>query len=530
MNSLRRQVIKALSITGLGLGFAQPLLARRRMGNMGMGMGSAGNSLSNFVFTNNTMDTTTVQETLVSNTQVLKIPRLDIGEIIEGKRVFNLNVAKASSEFFEGVFTETVGVNQAFLGTTLRARRDETVQLNITNQLDEITTMHWHGMHLPPSMDGGPHQTIAQNETWKSEFKINQEATTLWYHSHTHEKTGEQVYRGQAGMFILDDENSEQLGLPSEYGVDDIPLIIQDRKFNSDGSFQYLGSMRDRVMGMKGDTLLVNGTVKPVANVERRLIRLRLLNGSNARIYNFGFSDNRQFQQIASDGGFLEQAVSLDRLRLSPGERAEILVDFQDGRQCSLQSFADSSSGISSIGASRRGMFGNIVGSETTAMQDNETINILDFNPIDTQIASHTVPTVLNTINRFNVADAQTTRSFTLSMDRMRFAINGKVMDMMRIDETIPLGATEIWEVTNNSGMTHSFHVHDVQYQILSRNGKTPAANEQGWKDTIIVDPMETVRIIMQFKDYADANIPYMYHCHILEHEDQGMMGQFLVI
>jgi FtsP/CotA-like multicopper oxidase with cupredoxin domain len=525
MNSLRRQIIKALSITGLGLGFSQPLLARRGMG---------GGSISSFIFTNTaiagTDTTTTVQETLVSNTQVLKIPKLDTGEIIEGKRVFNLNIAKASSEFFKGIFTETVGINQAFLGTTLRARRDETVQLNITNQLGEITTVHWHGMHLPPSMDGGPHQAINQNETWRPEFKIDQQATTLWYHSHTHEKTGEQVYRGQAGMFILDDDNSEQLALPSEYGVDDIPLIIQDRRFNSDGSFQYLSSMRDRMMGMKGDTILVNGTLKPVANVERRLIRLRLLNGSNARIYNFGFSDNRKFDQIASDGGFLEQAVSLERLRLSPGERAEILVDFQDGRQCSLQSFADSSAGISSIGASRRGMFGNIVGSETTAMQDDETINILDFNPIDTQIASHTVPTVLNTISRLKVADAQTTRSFTLSMDRMRFAINGKSMDMMRIDETIPLGATEIWEVTNNSEMTHSFHVHDVQYQILSRNGETPAANEQGWKDTIIVDPMETVQIIMQFKDYADANIPYMYHCHILEHEDQGMMGQFLVI
>ena len=469
---------------------------------------------------------TTTSKPLSSTTKPLNIPAQDTGQLIDGKRVFNLTLQKGKTEFFDGVYTDTIGINSPFLGSTLRASRGDTVQFNITNQLGETSTVHWHGMHIPASMDGGPHQAIADGETWRPEFEINQEATTTWYHSHTHHKTGDQVNRGHAGMFILDDDDSRELGLPTDYGVDDIPLIIQDRRFNSDGSLQYLTSMRDRMMGMKGDTILVNGTVKPFLNVERRLIRFRILNGSNARFYNFGFNDNRNFYQIASDGGFLEAPVRMDRLRLSPGERAEILVDFRNSNECSLQSYPDTSAGMGQRGASRRGMFGG----GRFAMQDNSTINIIDFKPVATQIASHAIPAVLNSITRLSEADAQTTRSFTLSMHRMRFAINGKTMDMNRIDEIIPLGATEIWEVSNQSGMSHNFHVHDIQFQILSRNGQRPAANEQGWKDTIIVDPMETVKIIAQFTDFADENYPYMYHCHILEHEDQGMMGQFLVM
>jgi len=534
MNPLRRQILKALSLAGLagaGLALGNSALARMGMGGRGFNERFGSGSLSSVIMPT-TVNDAAQAETLLSNSNALNIPTLNTGELIEGKRVFNLSIAKGQTEFFDGVSTDTIGINQTFLGTTLRASEGETVQFNISNQMDETTTVHWHGMHLPARMDGGPHQTIATGETWQPEFEIKQQATTLWYHSHTHHKTGEQVYRGQAGMFIIDDANSQQSGLPSDYGVDDIPLIVQDRKFNADGSFQYLGSMRDRMMGMKGDTILVNGTLKPFVNVERRLVRLRILNGSNARVYNFGFSDERSFYQISSDGGFLEQPISLNRLRLSPAERAEILVDFQDGIDCSLQSFPDDSAGISRTGASRRGMFGQSIGSTigTAAIQDTDIMNIVDFKPSDTTTASHTLPTRLNTITRLDEAEAQTTRSFVLSMSQMQFAINGKSMDMNRIDETIPAGATEIWEVTNSSGMLHSFHVHDVQYQILSRNGQLPAANELGWKDTVIVNPMETVRIIIKFSDYRDDTVPYMYHCHILEHEDQGMMGQFLVI
>jgi FtsP/CotA-like multicopper oxidase with cupredoxin domain len=280
------------------------------------------------------------------------------------------------------------------------------------------------------------------------------------------------------------------------------------------------------MIGMKGDTILVNGTIKPFVNVERRMIRLRLLNGSNARFYNFGFNDDRNFYQISSDGGFLNKPVRLTRLRLSPGERAEILVAFQDGNECSLQSYPDASSGMGGRGASRRRLFGG----GNTATQDNSAMNIIDFKPVAATTASHALPAVMNDIPLMQASDAQRTRRFTMNMSRGRFAINRKTMDMNRIDETIPLGATEIWEIINPMGMTHNFHVHDVQFQILSRNGSRPAANEQGWKDTVIINPRERVKIIATFSDYADDTFPYMYHCHILEHEDQGMMGQFLVV
>ncbi len=456
----------------------------------------------------------------------LNIPKQDIGQLINGKRVFNLTLQKGKTEFFDGILTDTIGINNPYMGSTLRANRGDIVQFNITNELGESSTVHWHGMHIPPTADGGPHQNIESGATWQPEFEINQEAATLFYHSHSMHKTGEQVYRGHAGLFIIDDEISSRLDLPSNYGVDDIPLIVQDRKFNTDGSFQYINSIHDRMMGIKGDTILVNGTINPYVNVERRLIRFRILNASNARFYNFGFDDNRSFYQIASDGGFLEKPVRLQRLRLSPGERAEILVNFQDGNTCKLQSYPDASAGMGQRGASRRRMFGG----GNMAMQDNSTLDIIEIKPIAATVASHKIPALLNNIPKLAIADAVKTRHFTLTMSRMVFGINGKAMDMNRIDEVVKLGATEIWEIRNPMMMTHNFHVHDVQFQVLSRNGRTPAINEQGWKDTVIINPRETVRIIMNFADYADDTVPYMYHCHILEHEDQGMMGQFLVV
>ncbi len=533
MDPLRRRIVQALSLASLSAmtigssALASPWSDRRK--NMRDRM--RGNSRSPMRGRgrggNRPMPAATPTNTnLTLSPKQLKIPQQDTGQLIDGKRVFNLNLQKGKTEFFDGVLTNTIGINSDYLGSTLRASRGDQVQFNITNKLGEVSTVHWHGMHIPPTVDGGPHQNIKAGATWQPEFEINQEAATLFYHSHTMDKTGEQVYRGYAGMFIIDDEISSRLDLPSDYGVDDIPLIIQDRKFKEDGSFQYVSSMRDRMMGMKGDTILVNGTTNPYVNVERRLIRFRILNASNARFYNLGFDDNRNFYQIASDGGFLNKPVRLNRLRLSPGERAEILVAFQNGNECKLQNYPDQSAGMGRRGASRRRMFGG----GRSAMQDTDVMDILNMKPVAATIASHPLPSLLNNIPQFNEADVQKTRRFFMSMSRGRFAINGKTMDMKRIDEVVKLGSTEIWEIRNPMMMAHNFHVHDVQFQILSRNGRRPAQNEQGWKDTVILNPRETVKIVMNFADYADDTVPYMYHCHILEHEDQGMMGQFLVV
>ena len=328
-------------------------------------------------------------------------------------------------------------------------------------------------------------------------------------------KTAEHVYHGLAGLFIVKDPQNES-ALPNQYGKDDIPLIIQDKIFNSDGSFNYPGTH----MGVKGDQFLVNGAVTPVFDAPAQLVRFRLLNGSNARIYNFGFSDNRQFHQISTDGGLLERPVPLTRLRLSTGERAEILVDFsgEENNHVRLVSFSSDLHNINPIWNSNA--------------LDGSTFDIMTIDVMGATANLITaLPASLATIIRLQEGQSAVTRPFVLEMGFSGpMKINGKSMDMNRIDETVKLNDTETWEVINHSDLSHPFHVLDVQFLILTRDGSPPAENESGWKDTVLVMPRETVRIITHFSDFSDPDNPYMFHCHILEHEDAGMMGRFVVV
>jgi bilirubin oxidase len=265
-------------------------------------------------------------------------PTLETG-IREGNDVyFDLSLQSGFSQILPDVLTETWGINQPFLGTTLKARKGDSVHVTVSNNLDATTTLHWHGVKLPAKADGGPHQPIESEQEWLSEFDIIQPAATLWYHAHQLHKTGEQVYKGLAGMFIIEDDNSQSLGLPSEYGVNDFPVIIQDREFNEDGSMDYLNrfDVQGGMMGKTGDTILVNGVINPLLTVEKSLIRLRILNGSNARIYNLQFDDNRAFKIIGSDGGLLEQPVEATMVTIAPAERIEIVVDLSDGGKPTL--------------------------------------------------------------------------------------------------------------------------------------------------------------------------------------------------
>lgn len=446
--------------------------------------------------------------------------KLSIPPVLEpveqyGRKAYNLTIQEGEVEILPGLQTPTWGVNGPFLAPTILASEGDLVAINVTNELDETTTMHWHGMHLPANMDGGPHQEIGPGETWKPYWTIRQEAGTLWYHPHQMGKTAEHVYNGIAGLFIIDDANSRSLELPKTSGVDDIPLIIQDKMFSDSGAFRY---RRDGDNGMLGDQVLINGTYNPHVDVPARKVRLRLLNGSNARRYNIGFRDNREFHQIASDGGLLEAPVPLDRLPLSPGERAEIVVDLSDGNDVVLMSYAlgAEDSLIENLGEAIMGI----------GKDEDTIINLIELRPQATEEILPPLPERLNTINRWEEDEASNTRQFSFNNGSR---INGLKMDMGRIDEVVEVGDIEIWELSNPSFRSHPIHIHDVQFQVLDRDGDPPPPNERGWKDTITVNKDETVRVIMQFKDYADPEVPYMFHCHILEHEDRGMMGQFVV-
>lgn len=428
----------------------------------------------------------------------------------EGQAEFSFTAQIGETEFFEGQPTETYGYNGDYLGPVIRVREGDEVTMNVKNELGEETTVHWHGLRVFSEADGGPHSVIKPGDTWQPEFEITQPAATLWYHPHTLHTTGEQVYKGLAGLLLIDDEVSDSLDIPKDYGENDIPLIVQDKAFMSDGTFEYDLNMPDIMMGLMGDTPLINGAVNPYTEVPQGKVRFRILNGSNARTYDFELSHGESFHQIASDGGFLEQPVEMQRLTLSSAERAEIIVDFSAYDE-----------------------------GDSIELTDSGT-RLMSFRVTAEEGLQAELPNELTEIEKIDPDEADRTRRFVLQGMGPSVNINGVQMDMDRIDEQVNLNDTEIWEISNRSsgmmggmmggvmsdrGMIHPFHIHGIQFQVLDRDGNPPPENERGWKDTVLVHPDETVKIIAKFKHPG----LFMYHCHILEHEDAGMMGQFLV-
>ncbi len=471
---------------------------------------------------------TTVWSAQSSMYNPLPIPPLLEATPRDGVGHYQLEVQWGKTRFFADQETATLGYNGSYLGPTLRMKHGDRVSVDVKNGLSQITTLHWHGMILPAQMDGGPHQTIAPGASWNSSYTVRQRAATLFYHAHTHGKTGAQVYYGLAGMLIIDDDESLQAGLPVEYGVDDVPVIIQDRDFSSDGQLQYLRMMPDRMMGKHGATLLVNGALSPVFKAQKSLLRLRLLNASNARFYRLAFSDGRAFQVIASDGGLLQQPRILTQLDMAPAERYEILLDVSDGRSVMLRS-------LTGVGNAGSGMMARMMGMD-------RAFDVLRIDASAVRASNIKPPTRLTRYDDWSQVAVENTRKLELEMGMMGMGgmmrgrmggammrINGKAFAMDRIDFSAKKDSFEIWEISNPSPMIHPLHIHNTQFRIISRNGKRPPLHEAGYKDTAVVNRNEVVRLLVPTGPYADARHPYMYHCHILEHEDGGMMGQFVV-
>lgn len=440
----------------------------------------------------------------VSFVNPLAIPPLAESTVIDGERVFDLALRTGTTDLGHGD-TPTWGVNADHLGPTLRASRGERVRMRVVNGLPEATTLHWHGMHLPAEMDGGPHQPILPQQRWEPHWEIDQSAATLWYHPHPHGDTAHHVARGIAGLFIIDDPTEAALDLPRSYGVDDIPLLVTDHQFNDDATFDLDPGMF-RSAGIVGDTISVNGTTAPYLNITTQRVRLRLLNASTTRPYNFAFDDNRRFDMIASDGGLLDAPVPLTAIQLSVGERAEIIVTVEPGERLVLRS------GPSDTGDRLAG--------------GADHLDIIELRAAATLAPSSQVPKRLVDQHRLDPDQAAVTRHFELS----GVSINGRTMNMARIDHASTVGEIEIWEITNRDGGSHNFHVHDAQFHIVDIGGRDPPPELSGRKDTVWIRPDETVRIVIQFNDYTSSNVPYTFHCHTLRHEDQGMMGQFLVV
>ena len=448
---------------------------------------------------------------------------------------FNLNIQNGTTQFYPGINTLTYGINGALLAPTLIINKWDWVTLNVTNSLTgngNATTIHWHGLHVPAMDDGGPHQVINQGATWSPYFQMLNSAGTFWYHPHGDNKTDLHVSKGIAGMIIVKDSAEAVLTLPRDYGVDDFPIIVQTKSFDI---------LNQIAIATELDTaLMVNGIVHPYLDAPSQVIRFRLLNGSSSRTYNFGFTANKIFKMIAGDAGLLDSAITLTRIRLSPGERAEILLDLQGmmGDTIFLNSYSSELPNGIYGAATVTGMIGGVIPDYDLNPLNGADFGVLQIN-IGTQTANPitTTPSVL--IANIPWTGFTVSRTFTLAPDSMMsaqgqvagpFGINGVHFDMNYINVTTYLNTTEKWRITNNTGIAHPFHIHDMYFYLLSINGGAVPAYEQGKKDVVLVMPMQYVEFITRFEDFADDSVPYMYHCHLLHHEDDGMMGSFRVI
>lgn len=434
----------------------------------------------------------------------LAIPPLLAPEMLDGERVFRLSAQAGETELVPGVSFATMGFNGTHLGPTLRATRGDKVRVHVRNELAVATTAHWHGMKVPASQDGTAHQAIAKGTTWSPSWTVEQDAATLWYHPHPHGQTELQVGAGMAGMFLIDDK--EPSALPSDYGVDDIPLIIQDVTVQSGG--QREGTPTVTPIGRIGNTVIVNGTHEPHFVATTRQLRLRVLNASAARCYNLELSTGEDFHLVGTDGGLLSAPAAMSTLLLSPAERAEILLTVPQDAEVVLRSVPHD------LGMSK--------GDNMTSGAE-DSFGILRITGSGEGTASE-LPTALPSAKHPEVASG-VERQIMLGDT----TINGKSMDMNRIDTIVKASSTELWTVENTSKRAHNFHIHGTQFLVAQENGGTPAPRNQGWKDTVFIEPGGSVNLRVPFSEFADPATPYMYHCHMLWHEDQGMMAQYVL-
>ncbi len=402
---------------------------------------------------------------------------------------------------------------QSFLGPAIEVRTGQKLKVNFHNQLAEDSIIHWHGLHLPEAQDGHPSYAIASGETYTYNLEIENRAGLYWYHPHPHGRTGYQVYHGLAGLFIVRDDEEEALNLPS--GDNELFFVLQDRHFDEDNQLIYVQSGHDIMMGKVGNRLLVNGDFPNQTSVRSEAYRLRFLNGGNALPYRLQWSDGSPLHLIGTDGGLLSDREDLENILLTPGERIDVLVDFSNknvGDEIELLSIPL----VENENAKPFTVYKFIIG---------ESVN----NPF-------TMPERLSNFDRIDISEAtnpEAPKSFQLMPKKgVGWTIDGLEYDMQgaRPKETVKLGSTEVWEFDlTNAGMIHPMHIHGSQFQVIERiHGpySKGVVFDGGWKDTVAVLPGDRVRVIKRFNDHAGK---FLFHCHILEHEDHSMMRNFIV-
>lgn len=454
-----------------------------------------------------------------------------------------------------------------YLGPKLNLVHGQKVRITFYNGLTEPTVAHWHGMHVPQKMDGHPMYAINRGERYVYEFEVKNPAGTNWYHAHTHEMTATQVYQGLAGLITITDEQEQKLELPS--GEYDLPIVIQDRRFTADNQLQYLQhGMQERIRGFLGDTILINGQINRAIPVKTRAYRLRVLNGSNSRIYKLGWEDGAPLTAIGTDGALLEKPETFPYIMLAPAERVELWVDFsgrEPGSDLVLHSLE-----YHGVMPHRGGGMRGGRGMMSDGLGQGSKFPLIKFHIAGKTSESPQLPAALTQFKRLadrDVANPDKPIQIGLSMMHMSPELNHRSFELLAAAESEKIPVNTIQKVRivqedhamhgrrgmdsgdgrggggrrgGGMGMTmsmaHPIHLHGQQFQILSRliqdqhgSGYETVKDgfiNSGWKDTVLVMPGEEVTIIKPFQDYTGL---YLYHCHNLEHEDMGMMRNFLV-
>lgn len=439
------------------------------------------------------------------------------------------------------------------LGPIIRAHRGTRVRIHFINELPQPSVVHWHGLIVPEAADGHPRYAVGPGGRYVYEFEVINRAGTYWFHPHPHGMTGPQVYAGLAGLFIVSDDEEQALGLPA--GDRDLGLAIQDRSFTRDNQLRYMGQgrgmmgMMGGVMGFLGDRIHVNGRPDFTLATERKPYRLRLLNGSNSRIYKLAWLDRTPLTVIGTDGGLLAAPVSRPYVTLAPSERIELWVDFSTraaGETIQLVSlpFAASGGGGGMMGG---GMMGAGMMGAGDVLPQGAAFPVLKVRVGQGAAAFEKRPERLASIPTLQPEQAHNLnnpRLIQVTASGMRWSLNGRLFEMEGLanDEVVRLGTTEVWEFVNETGMhmmgpmPHPLHVHSVQFRVIDRRVHPGAMAawrsvseghvDEGWKDTVLVMPGERVRVLIRFDPYPGL---FLYHCHNLEHEDMGMMRNFLI-
>jgi FtsP/CotA-like multicopper oxidase with cupredoxin domain len=489
-----------------------------------------------------------------------------------------------TGELIQGNPDAVTALPGSYLGPVVRVQRGDQMRVHVRNELSAPTTVHWHGLIVPPGAeDGHPAFPVAPGDELEIAFEVQNRPGAYWFHPHPHGLTAEQAYYGLAGLVIVSDAEEAALNLPA--GAQDIPLVIQDRRFDGNNQLQYIAGgmagMMDQMMGVLGDRILVNGQPEMTLPVATQPYRLRLLNGSNARIYKLAWEDGTPMTVIGADGGLLAAPLTLPYVMLAPGERVEVWADFAQqtvGSTVKLVSLA--------FEGVEAGMMGMMMGE--TGLANGAAFEVMTFAVNEAATSTLVLPARLlpvETLAASAAVNATAPRPFVFAMDdAMNWTINGRtfVMDEVAEDEKVRFGDTEIWELANlmappaaASGgmggmagmdhgqmqegngamegmamgggmamqggmrdfMAHPVHLHGIQFQVLGREvddaqrvgweSVREGLVDQGWKDTVLLMPGERVRVIMRFEHYRGV---YLIHCHNLEHEDSGMMRNFAIV